>query len=218
MNLISKTSVGSKIFKDNNIEFFAGFNEYDDIKKNKELNNSEKEIIDICFFGRSNVGKSSLINSLCFGKKLAYTSKKPGCTRSINFYKFNNNKNLFIVDLPGYGYAKMSKDDAKKINFIIESYILKRKELRKIYLLIDSKTGIHENDANFIRFFEKNEINYSLVLTKIDKISNSNLIELQKLILEVLSKMRFFDNSISLISSKDNIGLDKLRAKIFNEL
>ncbi len=112
----------------------------------------------------------------------------------------------------------MSKDDAKKINFIIESYILKRKELRKIYLLIDSKTGIHENDANFIRFFEKNEINYSLVLTKIDKISNSNLIELQKLILEVLSKMRFFDNSISLISSKDNIGLDKLRAKIFNEL
>lgn len=214
-----KTAIGLKLFKDSNLEFLGSFFDFDQIKNNKILNPDKsfnEEVSDIVLFGRSNVGKSSLINALSFSHRLAFTSKRPGCTVSLNFYKFSKNKGLFLVDLPGYGFAKISKDEIKTINQFLENYFLKRNQLKKVYLLIDSKTGVHENDANFIKFFGKNEIPYSIVLTKIDRISKSELESLANLICENLKNQRFFDKNIICVSAKKNFNIDKLRADIYS--
>jgi GTP-binding protein len=213
----SKTSVGSKLFKNSNVEFFGSFFDFREVKSNKTLNpDSEKEkISEVAFFGRSNVGKSSLINGLVFSEKLAFTSKKPGCTRSLNFYKFIRNQGLFLVDLPGYGYAKIPKKEIESLNKTLENYFLSRRQLKKTYLLIDSKTGVHENDAHFMKFFGKYEIPYSIVLTKTDKVSNCESQALLDLIKENLSGQTFFDKNIIQVSAKKNSGLENLRANVY---
>jgi GTP-binding protein len=218
-NKRSKTAVGSKLFKDSNLEFFGSFFDFKSIKQSDKLNpdkNLKEKISEIAFFGRSNVGKSSLLNALSFNQKLAFTSKKPGCTRSVNFYKFARNKGLFLVDLPGYGYAKIQKTEIESLNKLLESYFLNRRQLKKTYLLIDSKTGVHENDAHFLKFFGKYEIPYSIVLTKIDKTSKTELKLLSDLIIENLSTQRFFDKNLIEVSSRKNFALDALRADVYS--
>lgn len=212
----SKTSVGSRLFKNSNVEFFGSFFDFREVKGNKTLNSEEAEnVSEVAFFGRSNVGKSSLINALVFSEKLAFTSKKPGCTRSLNFYKFVRNKGLFLVDLPGYGYAKIPKKEIESLNKMLENYFLSRKQLRKTYLLIDAKTGVHENDAHFMKFFGKYEIPYSIVLTKIDRVSKTEAGLLLDLLKENLSSQTFFDKNIIQVSSKKNSGLENLRADVY---
>ena len=214
---ISKTSIGSKLFKNSNVEFFGSFFDFREVKGNKTLNpESEKEnVSEVAFFGRSNVGKSSLINALVFSEKLAFTSKKPGCTRSLNFYKFVRNKGLFLVDLPGYGYAKIPKKEIEALNKMLENYFLNRRQLKKTYLLIDAKTGVHENDAHFMKFFGKYEIPYSIILTKIDRVLKTEAELLLSLIKENLSSQTFFDKNIIQVSSKKNSGLENLRADVY---
>jgi GTP-binding protein len=130
-------------------------------------------LAEFAFIGRSNVGKSSLINMLCNNNKLAKTSGTPGKTQLINHFLIN--ENWYLVDLPGYGFAKTAK--SKKIEFerIIIDYIKKRENLICLFVLIDSRHSLQQIDAEFIEWLGKEEIPFCLIFTKSDKLSKKQL-------------------------------------------
>ena len=125
------------------------------------------------FIGRSNVGKSSLINMLCNKKKLAKTSSRPGKTQLINHFLIN--KKWYLVDLPGYGYARASKTQRKTFQKFIFDYFTKRKELVSAFLLIDLRHNPQPIDMDFLRWLGENFIPFSIVFTKADKINEKDL-------------------------------------------
>ena len=120
------------------------------------------------FIGRSNVGKSSLINSICNKKRLAKTSSRPGKTQLINHFLINDN--WYLVDLPGYGYARASKTQKKVFQSFITEYFKKRKQLMNAFLLIDLRHKPQIIDLNFMQWLGANQIPFSLVFTKADKL------------------------------------------------
>lgn len=119
------------------------------------------------FIGRSNVGKSSLINMLTKNPKLAMTSATPGKTLLINHFLIN--KEWYLVDLPGYGYAKISKKEQEKLQQIISSYILRREQMTNLFVLVDSRHEPQKIDMEFIEWLGENGIPFSIVFTKADK-------------------------------------------------
>lgn len=125
------------------------------------------------FIGRSNVGKSSLINMLCNNARLAKTSATPGKTLLINHFIINNE--WYIVDLPGYGYAKRSKTVQKKLEQMIASYILQRKQLANVFVLIDIRHNPQKIDLEFIDWLGESNIPFSIVFTKADKLAQSKV-------------------------------------------
>ncbi|MCQ2276266.1 MAG: ribosome biogenesis GTP-binding protein YihA/YsxC [Bacteroidales bacterium] len=125
------------------------------------------------FIGRSNVGKSSLINMLVNNKKLAKTSSKPGKTQTINHFLIN--KNWYLVDLPGYGYASISKAMREKWQKMISDYLLKRENLQVIFVLVDSRLEPQKIDLEFIRNLGEHGVPFSIIFTKTDKISVSKV-------------------------------------------
>ena len=127
------------------------------------------------FIGRSNVGKSSLINSICNKKALAKTSSKPGKTQLINHYLINDK--WFLVDLPGYGYANTSKTKKKIFQSFITTYFIKRKQLINAFLLIDIRHEPQKIDVNFMRWLGNNQIPFSIIFTKSDKLKTHALNE-----------------------------------------
>ncbi len=127
-----------------------------------------KALPEYAFIGRSNVGKSSLINSMMGQKNLAKTSSTPGKTQLIN--QFIVNESWYLVDLPGYGYAKVSKKDRKKFSKLITDYLLNRENLINVFVLIDIRHDPLKNDLAFIQFLGENEIPFSIVFTKADKL------------------------------------------------
>lgn len=127
---------------------------------------------EVAFVGRSNVGKSSLLNMLVGEKKLASTSKKPGKTRRFYFYLVN--KQFYIVDLPGYGYAKTSKEDRERWARFIENYLEERVPLVAVCHLVDSRHPPTAIDREVIRFMKSEPVPYIIVLTKSDKLSSND--------------------------------------------
>ena len=125
---------------------------------------------DFAFIGRSNVGKSSLINMLCNHKNLAKTSAKPGKTQLINHFSINNNQ-WYLVDLPGYGYARASKSNREKWEGMIVDYLCKRENLHCIFVLIDARLEPQKIDLEFINWLGEKGLPFVLVFTKTDKIS-----------------------------------------------
>ena len=123
------------------------------------------------FIGRSNVGKSSLINMLTNKKSLAQTSSKPGKTLLINHFLINDS--WHIVDLPGYGYAQRSKDSRQAIERIIQEYILNRQQMTNLFVLIDVRHKPQKIDLEFIEWLGENGVPFSIVFTKLDKLSSS---------------------------------------------
>lgn len=123
------------------------------------------------FIGRSNVGKSSLINMLTGKKSLAMTSSTPGKTMLINHFLINNA--WYLVDLPGYGYAQRGKESRKQLQKIIESYILHREQMVNLFLLIDSRHKPQKIDLEFMEWLGENGVPFSIVFTKLDKMSSS---------------------------------------------
>ncbi len=187
-------------------KFLGSFNSYQDIPYSE----IKKEC---CFIGRSNVGKSSLLNAVTKTKKLAKTSKTPGRTQSINVFEVNNKIN--IIDLPGYGFAKVSKVMRENLIALIENYIEYRTELDHVFLLIDSKVGIKNSDIDMLDFLNNCSRNFSVILTKIDKIS-INQADLQKN--SVLSLMRNYRKTfkdIYLSETKKNNGINKIQKTIY---
>ena len=135
---------------------------YIDVTKCPEVN-----IPEFAFIGRSNVGKSSLINYLCGRKALSKVSNTPGKTQTINFFEINS---LFhLVDLPGYGFAKKSKDQRNQWNNMIRNYLLHRKQLQYVMLLIDSRIPPQQSDLDFCNWMGKNNLPFVIIFTKADK-------------------------------------------------
>ena len=128
---------------------------------------------EIVLVGKSNVGKSSFINTMLNRKSIARTSNTPGKTRQINFY--NIDEQFYFVDLPGYGYSEMSKSEQLKVGHFIEEYLSKSKYISCIILLLDIRHKPTENDLQLIDFLYYNQIPFSVVLTKVDKLSKAQL-------------------------------------------
>ncbi|NCC99723.1 MAG: YihA family ribosome biogenesis GTP-binding protein [Bacteroidia bacterium] len=131
------------------------------------------ELHEYAFIGRSNVGKSSLINNLTNIKGLAMISSKPGKTLLINYFLVNEEWNL--VDLPGYGYAKVNKDTRKNIEILIKNYIMQREQLINLFVLIDSRLEPQKIDLEFVSWLGKISIPFSIVFTKADKLTKNGL-------------------------------------------
>ena len=144
------------------------------VKSSSNLKECPKEKLpEFVFLGRSNVGKSSLINMLVNNKNLSKISSKPGKTKLINHFIVN--KNIYFVDLPGYGWAKTSKKDKKKWDNMIKDFLLKSKKLALVFILIDSRLKPQKIDIDCINFLGKNNIPVNLIYTKCDKINSSNI-------------------------------------------
>ncbi len=144
------------------------------IKSNPDIKNLPKEPLpEYAFIGRSNVGKSSLINMLANNKKLAKTSSTPGKTQLINHFKINDS--WFLVDLPGYGYAKTSKSKRKEFKKLITDYILTRKNLVNVFVLVDGRLAPQKIDLEFMEWLGRNRIPFSIVFTKLDKLSSNEI-------------------------------------------
>ena len=133
----------------------------------------KSKIPEYAFIGRSNVGKSSLINMLCNRKKLAKTSSRPGKTQLINHFLIN--KQWYLVDLPGYGYARVSKTQKQTFQKFITNYFIKRKELIAAFLLIDLRHKPQTLDLEFMRWLGENYIPFSIVFTKADKLKEKEI-------------------------------------------
>ena len=133
---------------------------------------------EIAFVGRSNVGKSSLINMLFNNKNLAKISKRPGKTKLINHFIINDT--ILLADLPGYGYAKLSKVETKKINEIIQDYIENRKNLTKLFLLIDIRHEPIKTDLLFIDYLDNLKRSFHIIFTKSDKLKKDELLKKSK--------------------------------------
>ena len=133
----------------------------------------ENKMMEIAFAGQSNVGKSSLINALMNRKSLARTSAQPGKTQTINFYNINNE--LYFVDLPGYGYAKVSKEEKEKLGKMIEKYLHQSKVLKAVFLLIDIRHDPSANDKQMYDWILSNGFHPIVIATKADKINRSQL-------------------------------------------
>lgn len=144
----------------------------------------QNQLPEIAFAGKSNVGKSSLINGLMNRKSLARTSSEPGKTQTINFY--NINQELYFVDLPGYGYAKVSKEQKAKWGKMIENYLHKSKQLRAIFLLIDIRHEPSANDKNMYDWIVANGFEPIIIATKLDKINRSQIQKNVKIIRQTL--------------------------------
>lgn len=127
---------------------------------------------EIAFLGRSNVGKSSLLNSLVRQPGLAFTSARPGCTQLINFYRIDDD--LHFVDLPGYGYARVPLDERARWKVLIESYLVARRALGLSFLILDARRGWMDMDLELKAWLEFHNRRYQVIVTKIDKLKSSN--------------------------------------------
>ncbi len=160
---------------------------------------------EIAFAGRSNVGKSSLINTLVNRKKLVKTSSKPGCTQLINFFTLNNE--ISIVDLPGYGYAKVSKKIRAQWGPMVERYLTVRETLMAMVLLIDMRRDPQKEEFGLVDWFEAHKVPYIIVLTKADKLSKTKQQVRIKAIAESLGMEK---ETLIPFSSKTRLGRDRV--------
>jgi len=167
---------------------------------------------EIAFAGRSNVGKSSILNALVRQNTLARTSNTPGRTREINF--FNLGEQLMLADLPGYGYARVSKAQVQQWTGLVDSYLKGRANLRRVCVLIDSRHGLKESDRGVMAMLDQVAQPYQVVLTKADKVKADYLGKLESSIKAEISKNPASFPVIAITSSRKGIGIDKLRASL----
>ena len=154
----------------------------------------EDKIPEFLLVGRSNVGKSSFINTIIERKNFAHTSSKPGKTQTLNFYLINNS--FYLVDVPGYGYASVSKETQKKFGMMIEEYIKSRDNLKHVFLLIDYRHKPTEDDILMYEFLKYYNLDITIVATKYDKIGKNGRIKQDKIIKDTL-KFGDSDNFIT---------------------
>jgi GTP-binding protein len=145
-----------------------------------------RKLPEFAFIGRSNVGKSSLINMLCGNARLAMTSATPGKTKVVNHFLVNDK--WYLVDLPGYGYAKMSNKGREELSAVISDYISNSMELVMLFVLVDSRHEITASDQEFISFLGKNQVPFGIIFTKCDKIGPNALKTMVDRDCEILSR------------------------------
>ncbi len=168
--------------------------------------------LEICFAGRSNVGKSSLINALTRRKGLARTSNTPGRTQELNFFTLAASH--YLVDLPGYGYAKAPKDLVARWQKLLRDYLAGRPNLRRVFVLIDSRHGIKKVDEEIMGLLDRAAVPFEVVFTKADKVRKGDLEKNLEQSRAVLEKHPAAYPGIVVTSSEKGIGIDTLRAEI----
>ena len=168
--------------------------------------------IEVCFAGRSNVGKSSLINALTGRKGLARASNTPGRTQEINF--FTCGESLYLVDLPGYGFANAPVKVVEKWQRLLRAYLSGRQTLRRAFVLIDARHGIKKVDEDILDLLDKSAVTFQAVLTKIDKVKDAERPSVLAQVRAALSKHPAAYPEIVLTSSDKGEGIDTLRAII----
>lgn len=174
----------------------------------------QPDMPEFAFIGRSNVGKSSLINMLVDKKDLAKTSSQPGKTQLINHFLIN--EEWYLVDLPGYGYAKTSMENRKKWRKMIEDYLLKRVNLLTVFVLVDSRLEPQKIDLEFINFLGENQVPITLIFTKTDKQSAKKTEESLERFKESLSEYWEELPKIILTSSEKRVGREEVLETIEN--
>ena len=160
--------------------------------------------------GRSNVGKSSFINSILSRKNLAYTSARPGKTQTLNFY--NVNGDFYLIDVPGYGYAAVDKKTQAKFGMMIEEYLEKREELKRVFMLIDFRHKPTEDDLLMYNFLKYYNLPVTVVATKADKVTGSKKEKNLKIILETLDLV--VGDDLVVFSSVTKLGVKDVIKKI----
>lgn len=188
----------------NNVNFEAAFGTLNQI--------IPSDIPEICFSGRSNVGKSSLINKILNRKSIARVSSTPGKTVTINFYKLDT---IRLVDLPGYGYAKVNDAEKERWADLMEGYFRQGRNIKLVFQLVDMRRGATEFDMSMIEFMRYMELPFAVVLTKCDKLNktefNNALSQIKEQLGEVIG-----DSPIIPFSALKNIGTEDVRAAIIN--
>jgi len=169
---------------------------------------------EIAFAGRSNVGKSSLLNKLTNRSSLARTSNTPGRTQELNFFEIGDPIRLRLVDMPGYGFARAPKDVAKKWRFLVNDYLRGRQVLKRALVLIDSRHGVKEIDREIMKMLDDAAVSYRLVLTKADKIKASELEAVQAATEAEARKRPAAHPEVIATSSEGGLGMDRLRAAV----
>jgi GTP-binding protein len=172
----------------------------------------EPGVPEIAFAGRSNVGKSSLLNRLTNRSRLARTSNTPGRTQELNFFEIGAPVRLRLVDMPGYGFAKAPKEAARKWRFLVNDYLRGRQVLKRTLLLIDSRHGLMDADREVMKMLDEAAVGYRLVLTKADKIKASELADVQRATAEEARRHPAAHPEIIATSSEKGLGMDRLRA------
>jgi GTP-binding protein len=167
---------------------------------------------EVAFAGRSNVGKSSLINALTGVSGLARASNTPGRTRALNFFDVGGR--LTIVDMPGYGYAKASKKDVKQWQGLLRAYLRGRPGLTRALVLIDARHGVMDADVDMFEMLDEAAVAYQLVLTKADKIKAGELADLAAKSLNAIARRAAALTAIHVTSAEKGTGIPELRAEI----
>ena len=170
---------------------------------------------EIAFAGRSNVGKSSLINALCNRKNLARASNTPGRTQEINFFDLAEGK-FYLVDLPGYGFADAPKKNVDTWSRLNLNYLRSRSKLRRVFMLIDARRGLGDVDLTVMKDLDSAAVQYQVVLTKSDKIKKSELPELVAATTAALMKQPAAHPLVLATSSEKGLGIPELRATVLS--
>ena len=169
---------------------------------------------EIAFAGRSNVGKSSLLNALTNRKGLARTSNTPGRTQELNFFDVGQPVHIRLVDMPGYGFAEAPKDLVKRWRFLVNDFLRGRQVLRRAIVLIDSRHGIKPVDTEIMDMLDTAAVNYQVVLTKTDKVKTTDLAQVMERTTVEAAKHPAAHPSLIATSSETGLGIAELRAAI----
>jgi len=173
---------------------------------------------EVAFAGRSNVGKSSLLNALTNRNGLARTSNTPGRTQELNFFDVGEPLRFRLVDMPGYGFAKAPKDVVKKWRQLINSYLRGRQVLKRALVLVDSRHGLKEIDLDVMKMLDDAAVSYHLVLTKADKIKASELEAVEAATAEEGRKHAAAHPEIIVTSAEKGMGIERLRTAVLESV
>ena len=173
---------------------------------------------EVAFAGRSNVGKSSLLNALTGRNSLARTSNTPGRTQELNFFDVGDPLVLRLVDMPGYGFAKAPKDMVRKWHHLISDFLRGRAVLKRVLVLVDSRHGLKDVDRELMAMLDKTAVSYRLVLTKADKVKATELAKVQEATMAEARKHPAAHPDVIATSSEKGMGIAQLRAAVLESV
>lgn len=178
----------------------------------------DAEVPEVAFAGRSNVGKSSLLNALTNRSGLARTSNTPGRTQELNFFDVGEPPAFRLVDMPGYGFAKAPKDMVRKWRYLVNDYLRGRQVLKRALVLIDSRHGIKDVDRDILKMLDDAAVGYRIVLTKADKVKATELADVRARTEEEARKRPAAHPDILATSSEGGMGISELRAAVLEAI